>query len=322
VEIIVGIDIGGTKCALSFAEFREDIQVLERIAFPLPDSEPESILNHFAALIKEKIGQHGGWNLLGVGVACGGPLDSVQGIILSPPNLLKWRNVECVRILQDSLDAPVALQNDADACALAEWKWGAGCGCSSMVFLTFGTGIGAGIILNNSLYSGSSGLAGEIGHIRLAANGPVGHGKAGSFEGFCSGGGIANMGRIEAKKALKNGSPPLFCQKPEDLPTITAKSIAEAMKKGDAMAREIYTTVGSYLGLGLSIIIDILNPERIILGSIYMRDQNLLEAPMREQIKKEALSSSASNCLILPAGLGEQLGDFASLCVGYSAVRP
>ena len=319
MDIIAGIDIGGTKCAISFAEDREDIEILERVAFPMPDSDPQSALNHFAAVITEKLSQHGDWKLSATGVACGGPLDSKQGLIISPPNLPKWRNIECVRILSGLLNVPVSLQNDADACALAEWKWGAGRGCSSMVFLTFGTGMGAGIILNNSLYSGSTGIAGEVGHIRLAADGPVGHGKAGSFEGFCSGGGIARLGRMEAEKAIAKGSPPLFCQSPEELPLITAKSIADAMKNGDALAGEIYTTVGSYLGRGLSVIIDILNPERIILGGIYMRDQNLLEAPMREQIEKEALASSASNCLILPAGLGERIGDFASICVGFGA---
>ena len=322
MDIIAGIDIGGTKYAISFAEYREDIQILERIAFPMPYSDPNSVLNHFAACVRETVSGHKGWNLLAVGVTCGGPLDSGREVIISPPNLPKWRNVECVRILQDLLNVPAAMQNDADACALAEWKWGAGRGCSNMVFLTFGTGMGAGIILNNSLYSGSSGLAGEVGHLRLAEDGPEGHGKAGSFEGFCSGGGIARLGRMEAEKAIVQGNPPLFCERPEDLPHVTAKSIAEAMKKGDALAREIYTTAGSYLGRGLSVIIDILNPERIILGGIYMRDQNFLEAPMRGQIAKEALPSSASACLILPSGLGERIGDFASLCVGLGAVRP
>ena len=321
MDIIAGIDIGGTKYAVSFAEYRKDIEILERIAFPMPYSDPNSILSHFAACIRETVSSHKGWNLLAVGITCGGPLDSGREVIISPPNLPKWRNVECVRILRDLLNVPAAMQNDADACALAEWKWGAGRGCSNMVFLTFGTGMGSGLILNNSLYSGSSGLAGEVGHLRLAEDGPEGHGKAGSFEGFCSGGGIARLGRMEAEKAIEKGNPPLFCQRPEDLPHITAKSIAEAVKRGDALAREIYTTVGSYLGRGLSVIIDILNPERIILGGIYMRDQNLLEAPMREEIAKEALPSSVSTCLILPAGLGERIGDFASLCVGLGAVR-
>jgi glucokinase len=322
VDIIAGIDIGGTKYALSFTEYREDIEIFERVAFPMPYSDPNSILSHFAACIGETVSSHKGWNLLAVGITCGGPLDSGREVIISPPNLPKWRNVECVRILRELLKVPAAMQNDADACALAEWKWGAGRGCSNMVFLTFGTGMGSGLILNNSLYSGSAGLAGEVGHLRLAEDGPEGYGKAGSFEGFCSGGGIARQGRVEAEKAFEKGNPPLFCQRPEDLPLITAKSIAEAAKKGDALAREIYTTAGSYLGRGLSVIIDILNPERIILGGIYMRDQNLLEAPMRGQIAKEALPSSASTCLILPAGLGERIGDFASLCVGLSAVRP
>ena len=320
MNIIAGIDIGGTKCAISFAEYSDDIQILQRIAFPMPDSEPDAVLNLFAGHIREAINRHEGWKLMAVGVSCGGPLDSRTGVIISPPNLAKWRNVECVKTLENMLQVPAALQNDADACALAEWKWGAGKGCSNMVFLTFGTGMGAGIILNNALYSGSTGIAGEVGHLRLADTGPIGHNKAGSFEGFCSGGGIANLGRIEAEKAIRNGQPPMFCKSHEDLSSITAKSIADAMEKGDALAVEIYNTVGRYLGRGLAILIDILNPERIVLGSIYVRQKHTLEAPMREQIAKEALSSSASSCLILPAGLGEQIGDYASLCVGFSLI--
>ena len=135
------------------------------------------------------------YNLKRIGISCGGPLDSKKGIIFSPPNLPGWDNVPITRILSDEFGVETALQNDANACALAEWLMGAERGHSNMIFLTFGTGMGAGLILNGRLYSGTNDLGGEVGHIRLAKTGPVGFGKAGSFEGFCSGGGIAQLAK-------------------------------------------------------------------------------------------------------------------------------
>lgn len=196
---------------------------------------------------------------------------------------------------------------------------GAGKGCQNMIFLTFGTGMGAGLILNGRLYSGTNNLAGEVGHIRLAEEGPVGYGKGGSFEGFCSGGGIADLGRKRAGEALDAGKPPLFCPGREDLPRISAKSIAEAMEQGDALAAEIFDTVGEYLGRGISLLVDILNPERIIIGSIYARQREALEKRMLEVVEAEALRASTRVCRILPASLGEQIGDYAAVSVGIKA---
>jgi glucokinase len=124
-----------------------------------------------------------------IGISCGSPLDSQKGLILSPPNLPNW---DCVDIIAPfkKYQVPVGLQNDANACGLAEWKWGAGKGYQNVIFLTFGTGMGAGLILNGKLYTGTNDMAGEVGHIRLKEDGPIGYGKKGSFEGFCSGGGL------------------------------------------------------------------------------------------------------------------------------------
>ena len=123
--------------------------------------------------------------------------------------------------------------------------------------------------------------AGEVGHIRLAEDGPVGFGKAGSFEGFCSGGGIARQAIVRAEAALKAGQSPVFCPTAADLPNITTQAVAEAANSGDSLALEIFNTVARRLGQGLSILIDILNPECIIIGSIYLRQKSLLETTMR-----------------------------------------
>jgi len=240
---------------------------------------------------------------------------------LSPPNLPKWDRFDVVSPVRERFHVPVALQNDANACALAEWRWGAGRGCRNMVFLTFGTGMGAGLILDGRLYSGTNDMAGEVGHIRLEPTGPVDYGKAGSFEGFCSGGGIAQLARTLAAEHLAAGQPPAFCLTARDLPAVTAASVGAAAQAGDPLALEIFNIVGRQLGRGLAIIIDVLNPERVIIGSIYGRQRSLLEPIALATLREEALPLSLSVCSIIPAGLSESVGDLASLSVALEALR-
>jgi len=308
---ILGFDIGGTKCAVITAEWDgQEIKLLkkDKCATDHTIGAYEMIDKMIAmadGILDKKPDK--------IGISCGGPLDSKKGIIMCPPNLPKWDNIEIVKKLEDYYGVSAYLQNDANACALAEWKFGAGKGFENMVFLTFGTGMGAGLILNGKLYEGTNGNAGEVGHIRMAQSGPIGYGKAGSFEGFCSGGGIARLGVQLAHERIANGEYPLYLQKGMNVSDVTAKSIAEAAKRGDSVAKEVYRISGEYLGKGLSILIDILNPEAIVIGSIFERDGELLLKPMKEQIEKEALSISARVCKILPAKLGNSIGDLAAI---------
>ena len=191
----IGLDIGGTKCAVSLGQDADTgFEVLERREFPTAGLSYQQVLERFSSEIARILQT----NIISrIGISCGGPLDSRRGIILSPPNLPGWDSVEITRYFEDRFSVPTMLQNDANACAVAEWLFGAGKGCRNLVFLTFGTGLGAGLILDGKLYSGTNDNAGEIGHIRLAPEGPVGYGKAGSMEGFCSGGGMAQLGRSE-----------------------------------------------------------------------------------------------------------------------------
>ncbi|MFW6390058.1 MAG: ROK family protein, partial [Halanaerobiales bacterium] len=141
------------------------------------------------------------------------------------------------------------------------------------------------------------------------------YGKTGSFEGFCSGGGIARLARSKAKKAIKKGNPPSFCQQLNDLNNITAKKVGIAASEGDELARNIFKIVGEKLGYGLSILLDIINPEKIIIGSIYSRQKALLEPVVLKKVKEEALSPNLSACDIVPAELGEKIGEYASISV-------
>ncbi|MBO4734261.1 MAG: ROK family protein [Clostridia bacterium] len=310
--MILGFDIGGTKCAVITAEINKgEIEITAKEILPTDlKIKPCEMIDRLIAAA-DKI--CGGKSVEKIGVSCGGPLDSKAGVILGPPNLPGWDNVPVVKILKEHYGAPTQLQNDANACAVAEWKFGAGKGFDNIIFLTFGTGLGAGLILDGKLYSGTNGNAGEVGHIRLCESGPVGYGKSGSFEGFCSGGGIAQLGFTLALEKAKQGENPLYFKEGMKREEITAKSIAEAAKKGDKTALEVYKICGEHLGKGLSVLIDVLNPERIIIGSIFARSKELLWRYADEVIKKEALKGSAECCEVVAAQLGEQIGDYAAV---------
>jgi glucokinase len=325
VKVLVGIDIGGTKTAVALGApsrsslgIAEGLSLIERSAFPTDTRAPwrehiRRIIDSIRALMARVGAQPS--EILGMGVSCGGPLDSRAGLILSPPNLPGWDRVPITASLAAALGAPAFLQNDANACALAEWLYGAGRGCRNMVFLTFGTGMGAGLILDGRLYEGANDLAGEVGHVRLAEDGPEGYGKKGSFEGFCSGGGIANLAQAVVAEALARGERVSFCPDEAAIPSVTAQAVGEAAASGDPLAREILAASGRSLGRGLAMLIDVLNPERIVIGSIYVRCREFLQRTMEQEIRREALPLAAAVCTVVPAALGEQIGDYASLAV-------
>ena len=310
---LIGFDIGGTKCAAILGKVEaENFFIVQKTVFATQNyPDPLNCIENFSDEIKKILELHPEAKPEAIGISCGGPLDSKKGIIMSPPNLPGWDDVHICKILEEKFHLPVKLCNDADACALAEWKFGAGRSSENMAFLTFGTGLGAGLILNGKLYSGTCGMAGECGHIRLDDCGPTGYGKVGSFEGFCSGGGIAQLGKMYAEKNL----PLSWCKSADDLKNITAKSIADAANAGDETAIAIYAESGRRLGYGLSILIDLLNLEKIVIGSIFQRSENLLRPAMEEVIRKETLPQSREICQILPAELGDNIGDIAALSV-------
>lgn len=301
----LGIDIGGTKCAVVLGN--EKGEILKKVRFETMDKD--RTIERLIEIAREA------GEFQAIGISCGGPLDSKKGVIMSPPNLVGWDNVPVCEILNKEFSVPVYLCNDANACALAEWKFGAGRGSQNMIFLTFGTGLGAGLILDGKLYSGTNDMAGEVGHIRLDSFGPVGYGKKGSFEGFCSGGGIAQLGKAFALERLQMGKNTGYCKNLSELDGVTAKSVAESAMDGDETALKVYETCGKQLGRGLSVLVDILNPEKIVIGSIFQRSESLLRPYMEQVLEEECLALSHGVCEILPAELGESLGDLAALSV-------
>lgn len=307
----IGYDIGGTKCAVVLSD--EIGVIIDKIRFETKVSRGyKAIISELCEscmmiLRKNNISAK---DIKSSGISCGGPLDSKKGIIMCPPNLPDWDEVHICEIIEKETGIKCFLQNDANACAVAEWKFGAGKGSRNMVFLTFGTGMGAGLILDGRLYTGRNDLAGEVGHMRLESSGPVGYGKAGSFEGFCSGGGIAHLGRMVMDDYVSHGRKTSL-----DSADLTAASIAKAAYSGDEAALEVYSICGRQLGKALAILIDILNPEKIVIGSIFERSGSLLVEEMNKTLHEEALPGSLDGVEIVPAELGDSIGDFASIGV-------
>lgn len=298
----IGFDIGGTKCAVSLGKYENhNLEILARQETFTRES-PYDTLEILAPFVYEWIERY---NVRYAGVSCGGPLDSKKGVIISTPNLSKsWHGFAIVLYLNERFNLNSKLENDANASAVAEWKFGAGRNAANMIFMTFGTGLGAGLILNGKLYSGTNGNAGEIGHIRLENDGPLGYDKVGSVEGFCSGAGILRLAKIRAKEQAKTI---------ED--NITTKLIFKKARQGDEFCLSIIHETAEKFARVISALVDMFNPEVIIAGGVFMRNYDLFMPIMLPIIKKECLTEAYSVCKILPAQIGENIGDYAALSI-------
>lgn len=311
----IGLDIGGTKCARSIGLISgsgDGIRILKREEFPTAGHSPESVLRKFSDFIGAAKRD---FPVEGIGISCGGPLDSKRGVIMAPPSLPLWDGIGVVGYFERKFGIKTYLQNDANACAVAEWKFGAGRGTENMVFLTFGTGFGAGLILNGRLYGGTTDNAGEIGHVRLTQSGPEGYHKKGSCEGYCSGSGMARLAKIVGRKKR-------FAKAYEDYlnviggeECISAKNLADGARAENEFCKAVYKKSGEMLGRSIAVLVDLLDPQKIVIGGIFMRARDLLTPDMERVMKRECLSFSLKDVEVVPAGLGENIGDYAALSV-------
>lgn len=301
----IGLDVGGTKCGTCVGKTTDgtDVELCEQTRFSTQGKTPQDVLALFAEQVREYVEKY---QIESIGIACGGPLDSKKGIVQRPPNLPLWDNIEIVKYFEDAFSIPTFLQNDANASAMAEWKFGAGKGKSNVIFMTFGTGLGAGLILDGKLYEGTNGNAGEIGHVRLAKDGPVGFNKAGSAEGFCSGNGIRRLADIRAEErgVVLDAA-------------LTTKDIFEKAASGDEFFLSIVRESAEKFGTVVSILIDLFNPEVIIAGGVFMRNYDTFMKIMQPVIDREALGISSKVCEIVPAKIAESVGDYSALAVAF-----
>jgi glucokinase len=308
--MILGLDIGGTKTAVVVGN--RGGRILRRSEFPTRPTRG------FAPVFAE-LGEHvdrlreqtaaAGEHLDAISVSIGGPLEIERGIIHGPPNLPGWVDIPLKALLAERTGLPVHVEHDGNAGALAEWYFGAARGARNVIFLTMGTGLGAGLILNGQLYRGTCDLAGEVGHVRIAETGPAAYGKAGSWEGFCGGAGIARLAaeRFPKRWRAEEGA---------------TREVVELAVTGDADALAVVQEVGRWLGRGLAVLLDVLNPEVVVIGSLAVRLGELVLAPARAELAREALPAAVAACRIVPAALGERLGDVAALCAAIRAGEP
>lgn len=259
MEHYIGLDIGGTKCVVSLGLWQfGEIKILERHEIPTTES-PIDTFDRLAPFVEQWTNK---FVIKSAGISCGGPLDPEKGVIISTTNLSpQWHGFGIVSYVKSRFGIKAKLQNDANACAVAEWKFGAGKGTKNLVFMTFGTGLGAGLILDGKLYSGTNGNAGEIGHVRLEKEGPIGYNKIGSVEGFCSGNGIKRLAQLRAKEhgvSIESD--------------ITTKVIFDRAMQGDKLYLSVIKECAEKLARVVSIIIDLFNPEVIIAGGVFMNE--------------------------------------------------
>jgi glucokinase len=311
--MLLGIDIGGTKIAAVVGNL-EGVILARRSDATNAEDTPEAVLTHLNGLATAAMKEAGVTkkSLTGIGISCGGPLDTQTGTIYSPPNLPKWEAVPVRAWFEERYpNVPIFLDNDANATAVAEWRFGAGRGFKNLVFLTMGTGIGGGIILDGNLYRGTNDLAGEVGHQTILLNGPeCGCGKHGCLEALASGPAIARL----AKDALHYGrGKTLLAEAGGKREDITARHVVEAAKKGDPLSIKVLAEAGTYMGIGLANLIQILNPERIILGTIAVHAGELILEPIRKAISDYAWDRSAAVCSVVAAELGDGAQDLAAI---------
>ena len=313
-DCIIGLDIGGTKCAAVLASVGAEISIIRKLRFDTcAEKGFQFTFDRLCAGISELLETVSEENVPAIGISCGGPLSSREGIVLSPPHLPGWDHIPITKMLTERFHLPAYLLNDANACALVEWKLGAGRGTQNMVFLTMGTGMGGGIIANGALVAGADDMAGEVGHIRMTEDGPIAYGKAGASEAYVSGDGMTKLALALTEQKIQEGNPPAWVRDGINREEITLRLLAEYARRGDTDAQHVFSLSGSMLGRLLAQLADTLNPEVIVIGSVFVRCEDLLRPSMEKALLEEALPETRRHLRVVPAQTGEEIGDLASV---------
>lgn len=317
---VLGIDIGGTKLAAGVVTLSGEVISQDRVP-TLAAQGPDPVIDRLIALCRHVVELAGvAWSdIAAAGVGCGGPLDPNTGVIMEPPNLPGWIDIPLVQRLQDALGISVYLDNDANAAALGEHRFGAGQGVANMVYLTISTGIGGGIIIDNQLYQGQNGNAGEIGHMSVVFNGrECNCGSRGCLEAYASGTNIA----ARAREAVLAGEPSRLVELAGGLPDkINGEVVDQAIRAGDPVATRIWDETMEILGAGIANVINIFNPSRVVLGGGITNFGDRLFSPIRRIALSRAMGPLAQVVDIVPAELGGQVGVLGAAAVAMARLN-
>ena len=291
MKYAVGIDVGGTNTRVAL--INEEYKILERIQFSTDSKDPEVTLNKIGEIIKEF-----GKEIEGIGISCPGPLDLIEGVVLTPPNLPGWHHLALSKRLEEITGVRVCLENDANLACLAETLEGAGAGKHFVQFLTISTGVGAGLCINGKIYHGAKGYGQEVANSVVWKNGPKqGDLKAGSIESIASGTAITKRANDAGLEAAHAGE------------------VYELAKEGNETARQIMEDTYEYLSNFLGILYGVLDPEIFILsGSVALKIPGFIEE-VEKRTKEKVYDALKENIKIVPAALGEDYGLIGAACL-------
>lgn len=297
---VLALDIGGTKIASGVVDAAGTVRSF--VVAPTDTSgAAEASLAALFEVGRRAVAESGTtWDEVGtVSICCGGPLDVGRGLLVAPPYLPGWHDVPIVALAEDAYGRTAVLENDAAAAAAGEHRFGAGVGTRNMVYLTISTGVGGGVIVDGRLYGGSRGNGGELGHVTVDWDGRIcrGCGRRGCLEAYASGTSIAERAREAG------------------LPFATAKDVAQAAHAGDAGAVTLWRETVAALACGVTSIVNVFEPELVVVGGGVSRVGDQLIVPLREQVQAQAMSPAGREVRVVEAALGDQVG-----VVGAAAV--
>ena len=300
----IGIDVGGTNVKIALVDDKGSI-IYSNSVPTRAELGYEYTVNNIKQAIRDLMSETKVTSIEGIGFDFPGQIDYKNGIVRLAPNIPGWVNIPIAKIIEDEFKIPTRIDNDVHCAALGELNFGAGKGCENFICMTVGTGIGSGIVINGKLVRGASNAAGELGHIKLQMHeGPLcGCGDHGCLEAFASGPSIVAM----AEEYILGGKSTKFRELASG-GEITPFIVAEAAKQGDPVARRIFARIGEYIGFGLSSVVNLLNPEKIIIGGGVADAGDILLDPIKETIKKRAMVVAGSAVEIVPAKLGNTAG--------------
>ena len=304
---VLSVDLGGTKILAALVD-GDKVSFKDNSLTGAVDG-PEFVIDRLCATISRVLDKSGRdqSGISGISVAAAGGIDVASGIVTLSPSLPGWRNIPLVAEIRKRFSkTTVYIIHDANASALGELTYGAGRGTKNMIFLTVSTGIGGGIIINGKEYHGADGAAGEIGHMTIDVNGPkCTCGNTGCLEVLASGTAMARY----AVERLREGKSSLLTSLADGkLECITAREIEQAAKNGDDLANQVIDRAAGYLGIGLVNVINIFNPEAVVIGGGISNLGERILAPARRVVKERAFPISAKTARIVRAELGEESG--------------
>lgn len=294
-QVIAGIDLGGTN--IKGGLFSPAGELLGKLEIPTEaEAGPQAVVERMAALVRELLARYGqGQELVGVGVGAPGLHDFDRGICIFSPNLPGWQQVPVTDWLSRQLQVSVRLDNDANLATLGEYWQGAGQGAASLIMLTLGTGVGGGIVLNGQLYRGPDGTAGELGHMVIMTGGPTCNcGNRGCLETLASATALLRLGREAG------------------LPVNEAREVMELARNGDSQARQVVGDYITYLAIGVANLVNIFNPDLVLIGGGVVKAGEQLLSPLREQVSRMALSLPGRRAQIRGANLGNDAGIYGA----------